>query len=209
MRASAHAVVSRPDRHRLGDRLRPRTRADVHVGRDALGGRIPAADRARRALPDADAGRLGRGRRADRGGRVGAAPRTRVDVGHRRRSARALAPAARGRRPHARRDQARLRGRRGGARGLAGGANRGTRGDRAPALDGQPADATGRAPAAAGTRRAAARQRPARQRPACRPGSAATARRCPRADRAGRRARDVPADDRAPAAPACRQRGSA
>ena len=52
--------------------------------------------RPRRAVCDADEGRLGRGRRPDRGGRVRPAARPRLDRHHRHRPARPLAPAPAG-----------------------------------------------------------------------------------------------------------------
>ena len=81
----------------LGLHRRPGEHAPLHVRRDPLGGRRRATQRARRPLPDADQGRLGRGRRPDRGRRVERAARHGLVVGDRRRPARPLA-SARGRR---------------------------------------------------------------------------------------------------------------
>ena len=67
---SASRSLSADRAARLGLPHRPRQLPPFHVRRHPLGGRRRAAERARRPLPDADAGRLGRDRRPGRGRRV-------------------------------------------------------------------------------------------------------------------------------------------
>ena len=78
---------------RLGLRHRSHALPALHERRHALGGHHRAGSWPRRALPHAHARRLGRGRRARRGRRVRRATRPRLDLGHRHRPARPLAPA--------------------------------------------------------------------------------------------------------------------
>ena len=66
----------------------------LHERHHALGGHDRAGSWARRALPHAHARRLGRGRRNGGDRRVRGAARPRVDLGHRHRPARPLAPAS-------------------------------------------------------------------------------------------------------------------
>ena len=80
MRIAEHVDVLAPPDGRLGAGQRPGAGARLLRRRDALGVRQRAAARAGRALPDADAGRLGRGRRADRGRRVRGGARPGVDT---------------------------------------------------------------------------------------------------------------------------------
>ena len=112
MRIAEHVDVAAPPVDRLGAGLRPRARAGLLRRRHPLGVRRRAAPGPRRALPDADAGRLGRGRRADRDRRVRARARPRLDVDHRHRPARPLAAARGDARVHARRAALAVRRRR-------------------------------------------------------------------------------------------------
>ncbi|CAA9521199.1 MAG: hypothetical protein AVDCRST_MAG30-3053, partial [uncultured Solirubrobacteraceae bacterium] len=129
--------------------LRPRPLPALHVGRDPLGGRRRAAHGRRRALPDAPAHRLGRGRRAHRGRGVQGGARPRVGVDHRRRPARPLAAARAPSRGHPGRAAPRVR--RGGGGHLRVGRRAGRRPARArpPATLPVAAQAPGRARAAA------------------------------------------------------------
>src|SRR5204863_303930 len=76
---------------RLGLRHRALQLPALHVGDHPLGGRRRAAHRPRGPLPDAHQGRLGRGRRPDRGRRVGPGLRHGVELGPRRRPTRPVA----------------------------------------------------------------------------------------------------------------------
>ena len=70
-------AIDAPARGDLGDRHRPRAVHEVRRLASRAGSpRTRRGPRARRALLDAHAGRLGRGRRAGRGGRVGRVPAT-------------------------------------------------------------------------------------------------------------------------------------
>ena len=75
MRLNESIVISAPPKLVWDYIAEPDELPALHVGRHALGGRGRAADRARRPLPDADPGRLGRGRRPDRDRRVERAER--------------------------------------------------------------------------------------------------------------------------------------
>ena len=101
MRVAESIDVSAPPERVWELVSRPRALPALHVRRHALVGRGRAGDRPRRPLPDAAAGRLGRGRRADRARRVRARARPRLDVGDRDRPARPLAAAASAAAPHA------------------------------------------------------------------------------------------------------------
>ena len=157
MRINDDIAVAGADRGRVVDHRRPRARAQLHVGRHPLGGRRRRPDRPRRPLPDAVPDRRRGGRRADRGGRVRRAARVRVDVDHRARPARPLAPARSPGRPHARRAPPRLRHRRRRHQRLAGGAHR--RPERLAATSARPSRQLGRLVEQEQLRERAARRR--------------------------------------------------
>ena len=96
MRVQAQIDDRRAARGGVGVHRRPRALPALHGRHDALGGRGRARHGDGRALPHAHARRLGRGRRPGRDRRVGRGLRPRLVVGHRRRPARALAPARAG-----------------------------------------------------------------------------------------------------------------